>query len=52
LDFGQVFGLLVVLFLLILASAIPCGLGLFVTLPLGQIAIGYAYRRLTGQVAL
>jgi len=47
-NFGAVLGLLVLLFLLNVAGAIVCGLGLFVTIPVSYIAVGYAYRRLTG----
>ncbi|GAA4848277.1 hypothetical protein GCM10023221_29150 [Luteimicrobium xylanilyticum] len=51
-NFGSVLGLLVLLFLLNVAGAIVCGLGLFVTIPVSYIAVGFAYRRLTGsQVA-
>ncbi|WP_157446617.1 hypothetical protein [Cellulosimicrobium sp. TH-20] len=49
-NFGQVFLLLLALVGINILGAIPCGLGLFVTLPLSYVAVGYAYRRLTGGV--
>ncbi len=49
-NFGQVFLLLLALFGINILGAIPCGLGLFVTLPLSYVAVGFAYRRLTGGV--
>jgi len=49
-NFGQVFLLLLALFGINIVGAIPCGLGLFVTIPLSYVAVGYAYRRLTGGV--
>jgi hypothetical protein len=47
-NFGQMFLLLLALFGINILGAIPCGLGLFVTIPLSYVAVGYAYRRLTG----
>ncbi|MBD5787924.1 hypothetical protein IF650_17330 [Cellulosimicrobium terreum] len=49
-NFGQMFLLLLALFGINILGAIPCGLGLFVTIPLSYVAVGYAYRRLTGGV--
>lgn len=49
-NFGQVFLLMLALFGINILGAIPCGLGLFVTLPLSYVAVGFAYRRLTGGV--
>jgi uncharacterized membrane protein len=49
-NFGQVFLLLLALFGINILGAIPCGLGLFVTIPLSYVAVGFAYRRLTGGV--
>ncbi|MBE9924746.1 hypothetical protein G8C93_02425, partial [Cellulosimicrobium cellulans] len=49
-NFGQVFLLLLALVGINILGAIPCGLGLFVTIPLSYVAVGYAYRRLTGGV--
>ena len=49
-NFGQVFLLLLALFGINILGAIPCGLGLFVTIPLSYVAVGYAYRRLSGGV--
>ncbi|PJI93352.1 hypothetical protein [Luteimicrobium subarcticum] len=48
-NFGAVLGLLVLLFLLNIGGAVLCGLGLFITIPASYIAVGYAYRRLSGQ---
>jgi uncharacterized membrane protein len=47
-NFGAVFLLELALFGINILGAIPCGLGLFVTLPLSVLAIAFAYRRLTG----
>ncbi|QJW36424.1 hypothetical protein [Cellulosimicrobium protaetiae] len=49
-NFGQVFLLLLALVGINILGAIPCGLGLFVTIPLSYVAVGFAYRRLTGGV--
>src|SRR5690606_6072869 len=49
-NFGQVFLLLLALLGINILGAIPCGLGLFVTIPLSYVAVGYAYRRLSGGV--
>lgn len=49
-NFGQVFLLMLALFGINILGAIPCGLGLFVTIPLSYVAVGFAYRRLTGGV--
>jgi hypothetical protein len=47
-NFGAVFLLELALFGINILGAIPCGLGLFVTLPLSVLAIAFAYRRVTG----
>ncbi|MEU4385180.1 hypothetical protein [Promicromonospora sp. NPDC023805] len=47
-NFGAVFLLELALFGINILGAIPCGLGLFVTLPLSVLAIAFAYRRITG----
>ena len=47
-NFGAVFLLELALFGINILGAIPCGLGLFVTLPLSVLAIAFAYRRFTG----
>ena len=39
---------LLVQFLLLLAGALPCGLGLFLTIPLALLIQVYTYRRLSG----
>ncbi|WP_454043504.1 hypothetical protein [Cellulosimicrobium sp. Marseille-Q8652] len=49
-NFGSVFLLLLALLGINILGAIPCGLGLFVTIPLSYVAVAFAYRRLTGQV--
>jgi uncharacterized membrane protein len=49
-NFGSVFLLLLALFGINVLGAIPCGLGLFVTIPLSYVAVAFAYRRLVGQV--
>lgn len=49
-NFGAVFLLELALFGINILGAIPCGLGLFVTLPLSVLAIAFAYRRITGGV--
>ncbi|WP_435736326.1 hypothetical protein V5D56_16245 [Cellulosimicrobium sp. PMB13] len=49
-NFGSVFLLLLALFGINILGAIPCGLGLFVTIPLSYVAVAFAYRRLVGQV--
>jgi uncharacterized membrane protein len=48
-NFGQVFLLLLVLVGVNILGAIPLGLGLFLTIPLSYVAVGFAYRRLIGQ---
>lgn len=45
---GGAFVLFLVLFLIMIASAIPCGLGLLVSIPLIQVAIALVYRDLFG----
>lgn len=49
-NFGSVFLLLLALLGINILGAIPCGLGLFVTIPLSYVAVAFAYRRLVGQV--
>jgi uncharacterized membrane protein len=51
-NFGAVFLLELALFGINILGAIPCGLGLFVTLPLSVLAIAFAYRRITGGPAV
>ncbi|MBE1877774.1 hypothetical protein [Myceligenerans pegani] len=47
-NFGAVFLLELALLGINILGAIPCGLGLLVTIPLSLIALAFAYRRLTG----
>ena len=47
-NFGQVFLLELALLGINILGAIPCGLGLLITIPLSLIALSFAYRRLTG----
>ncbi|WP_125777029.1 hypothetical protein [Antribacter gilvus] len=47
-NFGPVFLLLLAALGLMILGSIPCGLGLFVVVPVVTIAIAYAFRRLTG----
>ncbi|RPF20594.1 hypothetical protein [Myceligenerans xiligouense] len=47
-NFGAVFLLELALLGINILGAIPCGLGLLVTIPLSYLALAFAYRRLTG----
>lgn len=47
-NIGQTFVVVVIVYLLNLLGSIPCGLGLLVTNPLGQLAYADYYRRATG----
>ncbi|GAA1738225.1 hypothetical protein GCM10009809_36670 [Isoptericola hypogeus] len=48
-SFGSVFLLLLTLLGVNILGAIPFGLGLFLTIPLSYVAVGFAFRRLIGQ---
>ncbi|MFD6141684.1 hypothetical protein [Promicromonospora sp. NPDC060271] len=47
-NFGAVFLLELALLGINILGSIPCGLGLFITLPLSIVAMAFAFRRLTG----
>lgn len=49
-NLGRIFGLWCLLVLINIIGMIPCGLGLFVTVPLTFIAWGYLYRSLQGRI--
>ena len=48
-NFGSVFDLLLVAFVIQIAGAIACGVGLLVTGPVASIMVAFAYRRMNGQ---
>lgn len=51
-NFGAVFLLELALLGINILGAIPCGLGLLITIPLTYLALSFAYRRLTGGLTL
>jgi uncharacterized membrane protein len=48
-NFGQVFVILLVCFILYVAGGLLCGVGLLVTAPVALVAITYSYRALTNE---
>ncbi len=48
-NFGRVFLVLLVAFLINLVGALLCGIGLLVTAPICWIIVAYAYRKLNNQ---
>ncbi len=48
-DFGKVFLVILVAFMVNFLGAILCGIGLLVTAPICWIVLAYAYRKLNNQ---
>ena len=48
-NFGEVFVILLVSYLIYLAGACLCGVGLLVSAPVALVAIVYSYRALTNE---